>query len=157
MRTRLYRLATLTHPRPAPPGRLRVAGPAERELLVSWYEAFAREAWTAGGAAGALVDDRLAYGGLGLWDGEDGCPVAMVGATRQVAGMVRVAPVYTPAQHRRRGYAGAVTAAISERALAAGASEVLIFADLDNPTTPGLYERLGYRPVEDRVILAFHS
>ncbi len=64
-------------------------------------------------------------------------------------------PVYTPPGLRRRGYAGALTVAVSRAALDAGADEVVLFTDLANPTSNALYQRLGYRPVEDRIILSF--
>lgn len=38
---------------------------------------------------------------------------------------------------------------MSWAASAAGASEVVLFADLANPTSNGLYRRIGYRPVAD--------
>lgn len=38
---------------------------------------------------------------------------------------------------------------MSRAALAKGAEEVLLFADLANPTSNGLYQRIGYRPVTD--------
>ena len=69
--------------------------------------------------------------------------------------MVRVAPVYTPPEMRGRGYAGAATAAVSQAALDAGVREVVLYTDLANPTSNALYQRLGYRPVEDRVVLSF--
>ncbi|MBO0788662.1 MAG: GNAT family N-acetyltransferase, partial [Actinobacteria bacterium] len=100
------------------------------------------------------VRDRLRHGGLTLWE-EEGRPVSLAGLTRQVAGQVRVGPVYTPPEFRRRGFAAAVTAAVSRAALAAGAQEVLLFTDLANPTSNSLYRRLGYRPVSDYVSLAF--
>jgi predicted GNAT family acetyltransferase len=83
--------------------------------------------------------------------------VSMAGLTRQVAGTIRVGPVYTPPGLRRRGYAGAVTAAVSRAALDAGADEVLLFTDLANPTSNSLYQRLGFQPVEDRVLMSFAS
>jgi predicted GNAT family acetyltransferase len=67
----------------------------------------------------------------------------------------RVGPVYTPPESRRRGYAGAITAAISRRALDDGAPQVSLFTDLANPISNGVYQRLGYVPVEDRQILEF--
>ncbi|WP_338061095.1 GNAT family N-acetyltransferase [Streptomyces kanamyceticus] len=73
----------------------------------------------------------------------------MAGVTRRTAGQVRVAPVYTPAALRGRGYGGAATVAVSRAALDAGASDVLLFTDLDNPTSNSLYQRIGYRPVRD--------
>ena len=69
--------------------------------------------------------------------------------------MVRVGPVYTPPELRGRGYAGAATAAASQAALDAGVRQVVLYTDLANPTSNALYQRLGYRPVEDRVIFSF--
>ncbi|WP_409237707.1 GNAT family N-acetyltransferase [Streptomyces sp. PA5.6] len=150
MRQRLYRLGTLTPPDPAPPGRARVATAADRDLLARWYEEFGRAAGERPAMAPhAWADSRIAYGGVILWETPDGTPVAMAGATRRVAGQVRVAPVYTPADLRGRGYGGAATAAVTRAALDAGAAEVLLFTDLANPTSNRLYQRLGYRPVGD--------
>jgi hypothetical protein len=40
-------------------------------------------------------------------------------------------------------------------ALDDGATAVVLFTDLANPTSNSLYQRLGYRPVEDRVSVEF--
>jgi predicted GNAT family acetyltransferase len=69
--------------------------------------------------------------------------------------MARVGPVYTPPAQRGRGSAAGATAAVSQAALDAGAREVVLYTDLANPTSNALYERLGYAPVEDRVVLSF--
>jgi predicted GNAT family acetyltransferase len=37
---------------------------------------------------------------------------------------------------------------------AAGAEEVLLYTDLANPVSNSIYQRIGYRPVEDRVMLS---
>jgi GNAT superfamily N-acetyltransferase len=154
MEQRLYQLGQLRPP-PPPPGRPRVAGEADRELLIGWYDAFHREAHAAGPSRGASgVDDRLSYGGLTLWEA-GGEPVSMAGLTRPAAGQVRVGPVYTPPARRGRGYGGAVTAAVSQAALDAGAAEVLLFTDLANPTSNALYQRLGYQAVADRAVFSF--
>ncbi|MFF0139071.1 GNAT family N-acetyltransferase [Streptomyces sp. NPDC005227] len=147
---RLYRLVDLTTPGPVPAGRARVARGADRDLLARWYRDFADAiGGTAHRDGAAWADDRISHGGVSFWQAPDGTPVAMAGATPPVAGQVRVAPVYTPAALRGRGYAGAVTAEVSRAARAAGAQEVLLFADLANPTSNGLYQRIGYRPVAD--------
>ncbi|MEU3466017.1 GNAT family N-acetyltransferase [Streptomyces sp. NPDC006733] len=151
---RLFRLGDLTPQEPAPAGRARAARAADRELLVEWHEAFAREIGEHSPNAGTFVDDRIGYGGLTLWE-VDGVPVSMAGNTRALAGMVRVLAVYTPPAHRGRGYAGAVTAAVSRAARAAGTAEVLLFTDLANPTSNALYRRLGYRPVQDHLALSY--
>ena len=43
----------------------------------------------------------------------------------------------------------------SQAALDGGVREVVVYTDLANPTSNALYQRLGYRPVEDRVVLSF--
>jgi predicted GNAT family acetyltransferase len=48
-----------------------------------------------------------------------------------------------------------VTAAVSQLAADRGAEQVVLFTDLANPTSNALYQRLGYRPVEDRTALSF--
>jgi predicted GNAT family acetyltransferase len=152
---RLYRLGTLTAPHPAPDGEARTAVEADRELLIGWYRAFGEDVGEPRRAnIDRILDDRIAYGGLTLWQ-VDGAPVAMAGATRPVAGTVGIAPVYTPTHLRGRGYAGAVTAAVSRSALTAGAGDVLLFTDMANPTSNALYQRIGYREVEDRLVLHF--
>ncbi|WP_141205537.1 GNAT family N-acetyltransferase [Streptomyces griseorubiginosus] len=148
--TRLHRLGALVPPDPAPPGRARIAGRADRELLALWFGEFQEAIGESGRQdADAWTDTRLAYDGLALWETPDGTPVAMAGISPLLAGMIRVAPVYTPASLRRRGYAAAVTAAITRTALDRGADQVLLFTDLANPTTNALYRRLGYHPVAD--------
>jgi predicted GNAT family acetyltransferase len=48
-----------------------------------------------------------------------------------------------------------VTAEVSAAAVAAGATEVLLFTDLANPTSNALYQRLGYREVADFAVYGF--
>lgn len=71
--------------------------------------------------------------------------------------MARVVGVYTPPRSRGCGFAGAATVAATRAALAGHASEVVLFTDLANPTSNRLYQRLGYQPVEDRVVMEFAS
>jgi RimJ/RimL family protein N-acetyltransferase len=152
---RLFRLDELIRPEPGPEGAARLAARRDRDLLTEWFDAFVRDVGDPPGPdPGAAVDQRLGYGGLTLWE-VGGTPVSMAGLTRSVAGMVRVGSVYTPPALRGRGYAGAVTAAVSRAARDAGVREVVLFTDLANPTSNALYQRLGYRPVEDRVTLSF--
>jgi RimJ/RimL family protein N-acetyltransferase len=152
--SRLYRLGTLAPPRPSPAGRARVATAGDRDLLLAWHVAFHREAQSGPAAGEAIVDDRLSYGGITLWE-TAGTAVSMAGVTRLLAGHVRVAPVYTPPQWRGHGYAAAVTSAVSQAALDAGARDVVLFTDLANATSNALYQRIGYRPVADRVEWSF--
>jgi len=154
-RMRLFRLGELIRPVPGPEGSARLAAERDRALLAEWFDAFAREIGDPPRQDHeAVIDERLSYGGITLWE-VDGVPVSIAGLTRVVAGMVRVGAVYTPPAQRGRGYASAVTVAISQAALDAGVREVVLYTDLANPTSNALYQRLGYRPVEDRVVFSF--
>ncbi|MFJ6509939.1 GNAT family N-acetyltransferase [Streptomyces sp. NPDC091406] len=149
---RLYRLGTLLPPSPTPEGRARAAAREDRALLVAWVEGFAEATGQAKSSAEWLVDEGTERGSLTLWE-SGGRPVALAGRSLMLAGMVRVTSVYTPPEFRGRGYGAAVTAASSRAALAEGAAEVLLFTDLANPTSNGVYRRIGYEPVADRVQL----
>lgn len=137
-----------------PPRRAGVATIADRALVSEWIEAFARETGAQTGGTRTL-DGRLAAGSLTIWRDGRGTPVALAGWSREVAGMRRIGPVYTLEQHRRRGYGAAVTAVACRRALQRGTSQLLLYADIDNPTSTTLYQRLGFAPVENRVALRF--
>jgi predicted GNAT family acetyltransferase len=154
MRQRLYRLEGLKMPAPPPGGKARVAGMADVSLVSAWFAAFERDAGAAGTVNPKLVEDRLSNGRVLLWEVE-GEPVSLAGRTPTVAGVSRIGPVYTPTSHRRRGYGAAVTAELTKAILDAGADHAVLFTDLANPTSNGVYQRIGYRPVSDRLVLDF--
>jgi GNAT superfamily N-acetyltransferase len=154
-RERLYRLGTLIPPTAPPPGRAVVATPAMRDRLIDLYVAFAGEAGGPSDDAAGMVADRLTHAGLIVWENPDGELTGLAGANRMIARMVRIGPVYTPPEHRGRGIGAAVTAALSRAALDSGARDVLLFTDQANPTSNGIYQRLGYEPLEDRESLEF--
>jgi predicted GNAT family acetyltransferase len=60
--------------------------------------------------------------------------------------------VYTPERLRRRGYGAAVTAAVVEHLLPRTVA-ILLYTDAANPTSNGIYERLGFSHVADVVDL----
>jgi RimJ/RimL family protein N-acetyltransferase len=129
-------------------GRLRLPEPDERDLLVAWMREFITEARLVGAAqVETVVDARVRYGGLLLWEDEE--PACLIGLNHPVAGVVRVGPVYTPPALRRRGYASSAVAAASRRALAGGARRCMLFTDLANPTSNRIYAEVGYRRCGD--------
>ena len=154
LRLRLYRLVSLNEPEPAPPGRADVTTAGDAPLVREWIELFARETGAVMGGSRTL-DRRVAAGAFTLWRDATNTPVALAGCQREIEGARRVGPVYTAEPHRRHGYGAAVTAASCRRALGDGTSELLLYADIDNPTSNTLYRRLGFEPVEDRVTLRF--
>ncbi|MFD5310509.1 GNAT family N-acetyltransferase [Streptomyces ardesiacus] len=152
-RTHLYRLGTLTPPQPPPKGRGRLTDGTDREQVVRWCREFCVIVGEQPSIdlidAGSWDDSRFGDRHFTLWETPDGTPVSMAAATSVIGGMVRIDPVYTPADLRGRGYAGAVTAEASRAALAAGATDVVLFTDPDNPTSNALYQRMGYVHVAD--------
>jgi predicted GNAT family acetyltransferase len=91
-----------------------------------------------------------AGGGLWIWD-VDGEPVSMCGRTAPVCGVPRIGPVWTPREHRRRGFAAAISAFVCAEALSGGARACTLFADAANATSNGVYERIGFRRVAESV------
>ena len=157
IRQRLFRLDRLVPPDPAPAGSARLVGQADLDLLMDWMQAFRDEAEPrAGVPVRSMHQDRVEQKLFWFWQDEQGDPVAVAGRNVTVAGVSRVGPVYTPPEHRRQGYAAGVTAACTQHALDTGADQVILFTDVSNPTSNGVYQRLGYRPLdEDRLILRF--
>jgi predicted GNAT family acetyltransferase len=151
----LYELGTLRHPEPPPTGRGRAADDADREVAVRWYTAFQEETPTPSTDVLPLVGERMDDRRLWLWEGETGVPVSLAARTRAVAGVARIAPVYTPPEHRRHGYATAVTAACTADALAGDAERVVLFTDLADPSANAIYQRIGFRPVGGRRVVQF--
>jgi predicted GNAT family acetyltransferase len=153
MASRLYRLDTLSAPTGID-GEARRASTADRHLLYEWYKAFGEEAGVPIGNPRRDADRVASSGGCWLWLDGTGAVVSLATRRPVVAGSARVGPVYTPTQCRQRGYGSAVTAAASQDILDDGGVPVL-FADLANPTSNDIYQRLGYYPVEDRLQIEF--
>ena len=148
---RLYRLATVRPPANVP-GRLRAAEPGDRDELVVWADAFVESTGGHPLHPADIVDRHLDADRLWLWD--DGGPVSMAAVSAEVAGVVRVAFVYTPPERRGRGYAAACVVSLSENVDEAG-HECVLYAQLQNPTSNAVYRRIGYEPVAEVLIYRF--
>jgi len=147
--TRQYRLGTLAQPTVEGTGRL--ATEEDVELLGAWREAFLREAVPEAPNEPATEAMRASLrlgNGHALWV-INGTPVAWAVASLPQVGMTRIGPVYTPPEHRKHGYGAAVSAFASQWALDQGATDVLLFADLTNPVSNSIYQRIGYQPLDD--------
>jgi RimJ/RimL family protein N-acetyltransferase len=140
---RLYRLTSLNPP-PAAPGSLRVATKADFDLVLRWLEDFKRET-EAIIAPPDAIRRRIEAGLISIWD--DGESVSMASTTTPIAQTVRVGLVYTPPEHRGRGYAASGVAAVSQAAFDAGAAQCVLFTQLSNPQSNAIYRRLGYEPI----------
>lgn len=154
VRQRIYLLRRLVPPRPTS-GSARAATTADRDLLVAWVGAFSEELGDrAVRSPEATVDARLESGGFTLWE-DRGEPVSVAGWGSPTPNGIRIGPVYTPPEHRGRGYGSSATAAASAEQLAAGRTFCFLYTDLANPTSNKIYLDLGYEPVCDSVEYAF--
>ncbi|HEV7605691.1 MAG TPA: GNAT family N-acetyltransferase [Candidatus Limnocylindrales bacterium] len=147
---RIFRLRRVIPPRPVS-GTARVAGPADRDVVVAWIPAFLREALGHDDPDEAedLVAGWLSGRGrrLHLW--EDGTVVSLAGVGSATPNGVRIGPVYTPPESRGRGYASALVAAVSQAELDAGRTFCFLFTDQSNATSNHIYETIGYERVRD--------
>lgn len=149
---RIYKLERVIPPAPVG-GALRRAGEPDRALLLAWITAFQVAAFGSAdaGAVTRTVHNMLTlppeYRSTYLW--EDPYPVALVSCGGPTPNSLRVGPVYTPVEFRRRGYASALTAAVSQLILDQGRRFATLFTDLANPTSNKIYQAIGYVPVCD--------
>ena len=156
MSMRMYATTDVT-PVPAAEGGMRVAGEPDRALLTEWAHAFAHETGLREGPAeiARSIAGRVgADPGMVLWE-KAGVPVAFAGATVSSPGLARVGPVYTPPEHRRRGYATSLVAAWTTELLGRGIRRCALFTDHANPTSNSIYQAVGYRPVADAAQIDF--
>ena len=151
IRERVHAAASV-HELPRAPGRLRTPRPDDVPTILDWLAAFSEEAL----GEMAHVEDIEAtyrrreadpYGAWLLWD--DGGPVSLAGYGNPTPTGIRVGPVYTPPEHRGRGYATSLVADLTAERLATGLAYCFLFTDLSNPTSNAIYARIGYEPVAD--------
>jgi predicted GNAT family acetyltransferase len=150
-----YRLDRLVEPAPVPgrPRPLSDDDPAQVDLLAGWLRRFELETGMAreGHAADIEFVRRAVRRGsvYTLW-WVDEVPVAVAGRSALRAdGGCRIAPVYTPPEHRRRGFGAAATVAAIHSAWAQGATEVTLFTDEDYRPSNELYRSLGFEPIAE--------
>jgi predicted GNAT family acetyltransferase len=149
----LYELGTLRHPDPPPAGRARPAEEADLDVAIRFYTGFQDEVPTPSTDVLPLVRERMDDRRLWLWEDGAGVVASLAARTAAVAGVSRIAPVYTPPEHRRHGYATAVTAACTADALARDAERVVLYTDLADRSANAMYQRIGFRPIGGRRVV----
>lgn len=155
MRTRLYALGDLRPPLPPPPGVARPAASDDLELAVRWVEEFQAEAGTHAFDVREVMAEWITAGLLWCWEDLRGSVVSLAGRNPTAAGVARVGPVFTPPEHRRRGFGAAVTSACTAAALEQDAQQVVLFTDQANPASNSIYQQIGFRPLSDRSVVRF--
>jgi predicted GNAT family acetyltransferase len=151
MSERIFRLAEVRPPRPAP-GTIVAARLSDRNLIADWLQDFVDEAFAGEEVfdPGEAADRWLALPGRTMWLWVDeGRVVSMTGVSGRTPTGVRIGPVYTPVAARNRGYASNLVAEATQRELDDGRQFVFLFTDLANPTSNHIYQAIGFEPVSD--------
>ena len=129
---------------PAAPGAPRVAAEADLPWLIDGKSrSSSRSGFPIRPSAfgpGCRSASRAATIGSGMI----AAPAAFAGFNDAAPDFARIAPVYTFPEHRGRGYATALVAAISRELLARGKRRLFLTTDVANPTSNAIYARIGF-------------
>ncbi|HEX8957051.1 MAG TPA: GNAT family N-acetyltransferase, partial [Burkholderiaceae bacterium] len=128
-------------------GTMRAATAEDYRLVLEWEDAFIRECRLPyhRPSLEIAIRDRLAAPAPLEWLWEvDGVPVAKAHG-RPTLPIARISQVYTLPERRGRGYAGALVGSLSAALQAQGCTSIFLATDMANPTSNGVYRRIGYR------------
>ncbi|MCL2785055.1 MAG: GNAT family N-acetyltransferase, partial [Propionibacteriaceae bacterium] len=101
-----------------------------------------------------LAQRNIASGKLYILE-DNGTPVSMARAYRELRAICVVSAVYTPPYFRGKGYASSCVAGVSRVILERGFERAVLYTDLSNPTSNSIYQKIGYQPIGDSMIIAF--
>ena len=156
MNQALYELTHVDMPKTAG-GTMVLAGPETKVLLQSFLTGFCRDCFPQKTftpemieqRVQRLLDEKKGY----LWRNQDGELVSMAAIVRESPNTTSISLVYTPPPQRGQGYAARIVAALSQDQLDAGKSACNLHTDLANPTSNGVYIRIGYARIAKSIRL----
>jgi uncharacterized protein len=139
-------------------GKLRALKEQEHGLVKEWVYQFCKDVNLpiTMDEADAKADDLIRKGSLMGWD-VDGEIVSMANTSRPTKRNINVNFVYTPINHRKKGYASDCVAALSKMMLDQGYHTTSLYTDLSNPTSNKIYQEIGYELAADSVLLALEE
>jgi predicted GNAT family acetyltransferase len=154
MKQRIYELREVSHP-VYPRGEFKQAGLEDLELAREWSRSFDVEinAAVSNDEDGQIMRDRIEAGAFWFWN--DSQPVSMAANGRPTANGEAINLVFTPPERRRKGYATAVVARLSQRILDQGKRFCTLYTDLSNPVSNSIYMKIGYVPQADVLDIHF--
>lgn len=86
---------------------------------------------------------------------DKGMPVSIAGFSRAMQTVIGIGRVFTPPYFRGKGYASSCVAQVSQIALDKGYTKCVLYTDLANPTSNSIYQKIGYNPICDSLMLKF--
>lgn len=153
MNQRIYRLDFLNDI-PLVKGKLRLAQMKDVDILVTWVIDFMDAAHETISAteANIIVKRIVSQGILYVW--EDKEILSMAGSARGTKHGCVVSYVYTPPKKRGQGYATACVYNLT-RELLKTKEFATLYTDLSNPTSNGIYKKIGYKPIVDSIVFDY--
>lgn len=150
----IYRL-DIVKAAPRNPGYLRPAQQADLYMITQWVHDFAAEALEqiTMEQAQRLAQSGIADQTIFLW--QDGETVTMAKKTRPTENGVVINLVYTPLEHRKKGYATSCVAELSQELLDEGYKFCSLYTDVANPSSNKIYRSIGYEPVGESIVYRF--
>ncbi|MDE2887228.1 MAG: GNAT family N-acetyltransferase [Gemmatimonadota bacterium] len=140
---------------PLSAGTMRLASMDDHALMARWTAEFSEQIGepTDPEAAAVAAERFIQTDQLYIWD--SGGPVSMAKTSRSTRNGISINGVYTPAEHRNKGYATSCVWSLTKKLLSDGYSFCSLFTDQLNPTSNSIYTNIGYRPVGDALTYDF--
>lgn len=120
----------------------------DRIILEKWFRAYEIEAL--GSEDNDALDDQVKQSVDRTIQGSDRWvlivndnPVSLSGFNARLPDIVQIGPVWTPPEHRGKGYARALVALSLRQAMKEGAQKSVLFTD--NPAAIKAYEAIGFK------------
>ena len=154
MAERIYRLEKISNITRAS-GKFRPTTTDDKEILTKWIRSFYQDVFAAVNSDRPLEDVPLLVDTTKVYLWEDGIPVSMAAKTRPTEKGVSIGLVYTPPELRQKGYATSCVAALCKELLDSGYEFCMLYADLANPISNSIYQKIGFREVCDSVEYSF--
>lgn len=142
MKMHVYELSRVTPPLKTS-GNFAFATESDQDEVVPFIEAFLREATIDSQDAETVAKNCCKERRLAVWRDPD--IVAIAGFSGRTKTGARINLVYTPPEKRGLGYASNVVAFLSQWLLDSGLKKCFLFADVTNPASNRIYQKLGYR------------
>ena len=148
MRLRAYELREVTEVG-YPDGQMRIAVEGDAQQAVDLLNAMRVELNLQGRRATVeSVLEIIRMERVFFWETAGKVVTVTIANRPQIKGIC-ISGVYTPPEHRRKGYARALVAEASKEMLSRGFEITNLFTDLANPTSNKIYQEVGYKPVCD--------
>jgi RimJ/RimL family protein N-acetyltransferase len=130
-------------------GTARDVRAGDAQVLAAWLQAFEGEAVPEDPRTPRATLEAAAGEGRHMFWTVDNVPVSVAGIARRLRTVAAIAPVYTPPEHRGRGFAGAATAAVAARLFAENYRAVCLYTNLANIAANRCYAKIGFTGVCD--------